>query len=224
MNILVLHGEDSAKSLKRLTEIIKKSKENKWEVIRTGETGSKLSELLQSNSLFSQKRLYVVDGISQLKNYDLIFLKEKSNEFNDFLVIYSQSIIAAAILKNFPKNTKIEESKLPKYIWNFLDSFYPGNTKTALFMFKKVVEKESPEMVLALLSRHLVSLYLSKISPEKLPIPSWKLSKLQSQAKRFSPDELKNIINELSKIDVLSKTSKGELNDLLDILIATKLG
>ena len=54
--------------------------------------------------------------------------------------------------------------------------------------------------------------------------PDWRLNKLKSQSNKFSDKLLKEIINDLSNIDVKVKTSKANLKDSLDLLIVKKLG
>ena len=112
---------------------------------------------------------------------------------------------------------------LPKLLFKFLDEIYPGNSKTALNMLHKITESEAIEMVMAMLARHLRDLYWAQSDPDTLPYPSWRASKLKSQAAKFKANSLVNLIRNLADIDTKSKSSKLDLGTALDLTLAKQL-
>lgn len=224
MYILILHGENTNDSFKRMAEVIAKCKEKDWEILRLNSSDQSLAELISSPSLFAKKRLLVVEKISEVSKKDMEWLNKNGDNSSETIVFYSDKLLTAPTIKSFPKSSKIEEFKLPKYIWNFLDSFFPGNVKNSIYLLKKVLEREASELVVALLARHLSSLYITKIDRSKLGLPEWRVTKLSSQASRFTKEKIEEVIAELAKIDVESKTSKSNLADSLDMLIIKTLG
>ena len=124
------------------------------------------------------------------------------------------------------KNTnsqKEEEFEPPKTIYKFLDSFYPENFLMSKKYLNLVLENESIEMVFATLAKHMRDLFWIKSDPKTMSYPTWRMEKLKMQAKKYSLQELKEMIKNLSKIDIKVKTSDKTILTLLDLLIIRKL-
>ncbi len=224
MKILIIHGEDTESSFARYSEILDNARKTNWEIVVVNESPQGLATQARSQSLFTKKRLFVIYGFATLNKDDKTFLNKTSSDLSEYLVIYQPGLISKTGLGGLPKNIKVEERKLSKFVWIFLDSILPGNAKKAIEFYHKAAMQNSPEMLLAMLARHLVSLYLVKTPTNDLNLPSWRLTKLKGQAGGFSDQELADMIASLTNIDILVKTSQGELADLLDIFLATKLG
>ena len=224
MNIIVLHGDDNLKSQLRLDKFILTAKNRGWEVIRI-DYGQKLnlSETLSSSSLFVKERLFCVNDGLKLTKLDLKWLGTKSKNFSGTLIIYSDSTIPKVVLSSLPNNIKIEEFKLPKQIFKFADSFYPGNTKPCLKLLHEIVKKEPIEFVFSLLARQIRDLYWVTVNAKTLSYPSWRISKLKGQSVRFTQDNLGKIVSLLAEADIKAKTSQTSLIDSLDQIIITQL-
>ena len=223
MKIIILHGDYITKLYERLRKFIEVAKKRDWEILYyDSDSKESFSDLILSQSLFGKEKLVVVKGISILTPRDFKWLKQKSASFEGNVVIYNEGRLPIIKLSKFTKQAKIEEFKLPRLIFNFLDSFFPGNCANCLKILKKLITDENKEFVLALLGRHLKDLYLTKISAN-LSYPSWRIGKLKRQASNFDLIKLKQIIFLLAEEDVKSKTSQSNLKDSLDFLIATKL-
>lgn len=224
MKILIIHGDYTVKSYDRLQEIANDSKKKGWEVERISvkETLS-LPEKITTQSLFGNKSFYVVDEFNSIKKADLDWLKKKNDGLEGFLVLYSAGTVGKRILNKLPYGYKVEEFKLPKKIWKFLESFYPDNAKASLSLLREVVDTEPTELVFALLARQLRDLYWVSLDSKSLPYPSWRIGKLRRQAAKFSDGQLKELISELADADIKAKTSKVNLLDSLDFVIAAHL-
>jgi DNA polymerase III delta subunit len=128
-----------------------------------------------------------------------------------------------SFLKKFSPLAKVEEFRLPKSVFAFLESFVPGGSGRCLKLLHGQLEKEAPEFIFALLGKHVRDLYWVKVAPESLEYPTWRVSKLAKQAKAFSEEKLQKTLNSLAKIDFSAKTSSQDLSSLLDLLIVTQL-
>lgn len=224
MKTIVLHGEDEIRSKKRLGVFISEAKKRGWNIILFDkESKSQLSEIISSADLFNNERIVIV------KNFKNISIQEKKwifgniDKYNGVIVFYSDSILTQKDLKMLPKSTKLEEFTLPKKIFDFLNSFYPSNSKACLKLFHEVIERNPPEWVFALLSKTVRDLYWVKTSPSDIYYPSWRVQRLENQASRYKVNMLKEIIKILSFIDIEVKNSRAELIPSLDLLILSKL-
>lgn len=224
MKILVIHGDYTIKSYERLHEIINSSKKKGWVVERISVKDSlSLPERLTAKSLFENKNLYVVDELNSLKKTDFEWLKKKSDGFEGHLVLYSAGTVGKRVLNFLPKGYKVGEYKLPKLIWKFLESFYPGNTKKCLDLFHEVVNINREEFVFVLLAKHFRDLYWVSIDFNSVPYPSWRVGKLKRQVAKLGSRKLKTLIFDLAEIDIKVKTSNTRMLDSLDFFIATHL-
>ena len=127
------------------------------------------------------------------------------------------------MIKILPPITKTEEYKLPKLIFKFLESFWPGNAKASIRLLHEVIRDEAPEFVFNLLSRHLRDIYWAMLDKESMSYPSWRVGKLTQQAKRFKDGQVQSLIQTFAEIDIQAKTSKANIIDSLDFIIASEL-
>jgi len=224
MKIYLIHGEYSAKSYEKLNEYISKAKEKNWKVVKINEkTGLSTQESLSSIDLFDTKKVYVLDNLTKLQKKEIDWINKNCDELSGILILYSNTKLNTTLINKFKNVSKKEEFSLPQNIFSFLESFYPGNSKISINLLHKIIIKEKIEFIYFFLSKHLRDLYWVKTSPSNIPYPSWRVEKLEKQASKFSLKQLKDIVNSLSEIDIKSKTSNLNLNDLLDLLILRKL-
>lgn len=221
MKLIVLHGDNIDKVAQRLSVFVDTAKKRGWEIKRI-DPDSKLSlpEVLTAGELFEKDKLFLVGNPSKISKSEIEWLKKEGEKVKGNVVVYHEGMISKTVLSTLPKPDKVEEYTLPKLIFKFIEAFYPGNSDTALQLLHQITEP--PEFVVALLARQLKDLYILSIG-EKLNYPSWRASKLTAQAKKFTPESLREVISELAEADVLSKTSKQDLLSSLDLIILTKL-
>jgi DNA polymerase III delta subunit len=222
MKLITIEGDHTEKSYERLSKLISVAKKRGWKVKRYQKQENTLPEFLRARELFASESIYIVDDLNSIKPKELEWIKKNKDNLDITLIIYHSGFLSKRIKKLLPKPDKEEVYKLPKLIWKFLDSIYPGNTKQALTYFRKTIENEPVEFVFALISSHIQNLYWSRVS-KNLPYPSWRKRKIISQANKFEKTRLKEFIDELAKIDIKVKTSSANLSDSLDFILATKL-
>lgn len=221
--IVLIHGEDKDKSFAKLQEYVDRARSKNF-VIEKVTSETPLNLLINNKDLFGTKKVILIDEIKLLSKTDLkVFLENKEDSGLSYLIYYAGDI-PATILKLLPKPDKIEHFALPKLLWVFFESFFPGNSKTCFDLFQKLTKSEVPELVVVLLMRHLKELFTVKNSKSgSTNIPSWRFEKLQKQAMKFKNGSLEKIIEDIAKIDVAVKTSDTNLKDSLDLLILEKL-
>lgn len=205
MKIIVLHGDYTTKLYERLNKFIETAKKRGWEIIN--------DEISQTPSLFNKETLTIV------RKYNLLSLrKDISNilKIPGTLVIYNEGNIPQIFLKILPQDAKIENFKLPKIIWNFLDNI-------SVKLLHEVIKTEPVEFVFSVLSKRFRDLYWAKTDVGSMIYDSWRIKKLQRQAQKYTTREVVQIINKLAEIDIKVKTSKADLISELDLLLISKL-
>ena len=222
MKIIVLHGDNVGTIYQRLEVFKKETKRRGWE-IRYIDLNNNIKEQLSSKSLFSENVLFILGEVNRLAKRDIDWINHNKDSIDGTLTIFSESIISKTFLNYFSTINKVEEYRLPVLIWKLLESIFPGNTRNCIKLFHEVIKEESPEFIFALISRHIRDLYWSNLDNNNLPYPSWRISKLRSQARKFPDGKLKEIIKLLSEIDIKVKTGKDNIADSLDFLFATQL-
>ena len=207
MRISLIHGDNSPAAYEKYRKIIDGSKSKGFEIISISDIHK-----IVSQSLFEDKTVFVLENAKKIKLADWKWLAKNAPKYNSNLLIYYDGNSPAALLKQLPKNATIERFDLPKILFSFLDSF-------SLKVFNDLVKIEPVELVFHLLARRLRDLYWVKVAPETLEMQDWQKSKLINQANKYTLEKLKEIINELTEIDIKSKTSDVDLKSSLDILI-----
>lgn len=223
MKIIILHGDDENRLFRRFRKFIESAKVRSWEIVYLDESPLSIREQLSFSSLFGNKRFFVLRDIKKLSKKETEWLNKKARDLTGNLIVYNEGYIPVGLLRSLPKDVKIEEFKLPRLIFLFLESLYPGNSKSSIKMFHKIIQKDSPEFVFALASRHFRDLYWARADLKSLPYPNWRVEKLRRQAERFTIVQLRQLISKLAEIDIYVKTSKADLVSELDLLIIKQL-
>ena len=221
MKVIVLHGDNERALNQRLEKFIEAAKARGWQ-INYLDSPERISEKLSSVSLFGQQPFFVIKRINQWPLSTLKKVKNVLEKGEGTAVFYHNDFLGKTILGSLPKGVRLEEFKLPRLIFNFLDSFCPGNADKSLTLFHQILKKEPPEFVFALLARHVRDLYWAKTG-SPLPLPPWRAQKLKNQAGKFTKGLLEEIIKSLAETDIKVKTSQAEVASSLDLLTVTLL-
>ncbi len=225
MKISLIHGEDVAASRNMFLSLVEKAKDEGFQIKDISlNTNLNLEEKLTSQSLFEDKIFFIHDKLKNLTAFDLKWLVKSSKKYEGELVLWYEGVAPLKIVKALPKGTEIKKFDLPKIIFNFLDSFYPGNSVNILGLLDKLLAIEPVEFVFFMLGKHLRDVYWVKNDKAVLPdYQEWRIRKIRSQADKFNNDKLKKVINFLSEADIRSKTSDSSLKEFLDLVIVTQL-
>ncbi len=211
MKIIVLHGQDTAKSYVRLTKFIDTAKSRGWEII--------YDEFPNTPSLFGAERLIIYRDFHLLTKNDI----KNFEKFDGTLVVYHNSDLPSLFLKQMPPSFKMEKFDVPKLLFVFLESLYPGNSERCIKLLHEVVKSEPVELVFFFIARQMRDLYWVLNSKGESVFPTWKAGKLKSQAGKIGTEKLKELINLLAEIDVRIKSTKADLLTELDLMIIKQL-
>ncbi len=221
MKKIILHGDNTLKSYNRLQYLISVAKSRSWEIIRKNDNQI-LVDLLRSRSLFPKDRLILVEDIKLLNKDEIEFLNNYSDERATF-ILYSDDFINISLLKSLKEVYKIESFELPKIIWTFLDLIRPGKAYICINMMHDLVKYEPIELIFQLIVQRIRDLYWIMEDDKSIFIEKWKIGKLKNQISQFTKYRLRNMIINLSEIDIKSKTGNGELITMLDFMFIKHL-
>ena len=222
MKIVVIHGDDIKSSRERFNTIVKGVKKKGWSV-NTLSSKDNIESKLTSLSIFDTQDLYVIDDISDFSQKDLDWIIKNEKKFTSQLLIFSKKPILKTLLKKL-NDAKIEEFTLPKNLFNFIDSLYPGNSTLAIKLFENLMKEKQPlELLISLMAKQFRDMLWILSGGEGLTYPEWRKKKLRTQANKYSIIELENIITCLSDIDYKSKTSDINTQLLVEMLIVENL-
>lgn len=224
MKIILLHGDDFLRVRNRLRVFNEEAKKRNWSVVRYNLQGKfSLPELLSGESLFAGERMIIIDNVAGIPLKDLRWVFKNSDNLSGTLIFSSDSYLGKTILELFPKKSKIEEFRLPRTIFSFLNSVYPGNCPKALFLLHQL-KNENPEFIFALLARQIRDLYWAKINASTLPYgQDWRILRIKAQADKFKKSQLSKLIARLAEADVKAKSTTASIIDLLDHILISQL-
>lgn len=209
--INLIYGENTLAARDRFRSVVKDYKEKGYEIVRTDNTKD-LKPQLTSNSLFSDKVVFVAENVKKLPVLD--------NSIN-LILLYDQEI-GVTILKTLPKDAKTEKFDIPKMLFKFLDAFYP-KSKDLLSRFHELIKSEPHDLVFIMLGRQVRDMYWVASDEKSIPYPSWRVNNLRRQAKMFGTPSLKDLISKLAIIDSKAKSGETDIVTSLDLLIAKDL-
>lgn len=228
--IFLLHGGNLVASRQKLNDLIDNAKKSQKEIIRLEGKVVSLAELkqsLESQSLFGQEKLVVLEGIfsyQKSKEKEDIIKYLKTEKISCEFVLWEAKAIDGRSLRNFPKDWQFLLFKTPVVIFKFLDSIRPKNQRQMLALIQRSIRVDSEQMVFYMLASRVRQLILASYLGKKgLKGAPWQIGKLVHQAKNFSQDQLIKIYQKMLKIDTDIKTGKSimPLDWHLDLLITS---
>ncbi|MDO8658308.1 MAG: hypothetical protein Q7K55_06205 [Candidatus Levybacteria bacterium] len=224
--ITIIHGDDTASSRKYFIE--QKSNNS---ISFDGEklTLTDLFQIFEGGGLFSDSKSLFVDSFFSKRKigleFDAIILYLNKINKTDKIFFWEGKELSKKQLSFF-KDSNIKIFKLPKPLFQFLDSIKPRN-KNTIILFHSGLKYSEPELIFFMLIRQFRLLLAlsdekkgSEIDEVKRLAP-WQTGKLKKQSNLFSHDKLKKIYKRLYEIDLGHKT--GNLNmsliQAIDILL-----
>ena len=226
--LTILHGENMVKSREAL--LASKQDYGNAEIIELlGNVDyTSLKQALESTSLFSDKRLVIIENLfsskAQKKSDDRIAYIAKS-AYDADVVLWEGKKIDGRSLVSFKKAT-IQEFKLDPVLFQFLDSIKPGNQHQMIALFHILIDKENTEFVFYMIVRQIRLLLadcLGAAIVEVVRQAPWQKQKLHQQAKLFTEEKLIHLMKRLFEIEYYLKRGRWQktLIQELDILLAT---
>jgi len=222
MKITLIHGDHQTRSRERYYKIMDTVKARGWEVVHLNAGEISALDSLTTASMFSDNQLYVLEDLDKIPAHEIKWLQNNADRLESNLLIWHKKELGQKLIKSLPKNTSVEVFKLPKIIFSFLEDMRPRRSKEALKKLQILKNTEPLEFVLALVASSLRDMMIVK-SGGTLAYPSWRASKIKSQADSFNEDRLKSLIQALAKADIDAKTGGIGLETSLDLILLSHL-
>lgn len=230
--MLILHGEHTIKSRARLTQVLEKARAQGMAITRLSckqLTVAELEEQLGHTSLFGTPELLVIEELQSLppsaRKKDLIALLAQHAaasapaESTAGPILWEKRSLTKTMLKPFT-GAQVEEFPLSTQLWAWLESLGKSNSAQLLQQAHQLYHSDSAGFVWAMLTRQ-VRLLLSAKDDGQLKGAPFMISKLKSQADKFTLEKLLAVHQQLLEIDRKLKTSGTPLTleQQLDLLI-----
>ena len=212
--ITIIHGDSTDESREYFLKI-KTAFQNLLSLAEQDITAEVLINFFSGGNLFYEEKNLAIENLlsknKTSKNLDELIKILNNNEKKSNIIIWEEKEVGQKNLNLFPK-ASIQSFKIPKFIFNFLDSVKPGNGKSLIVTFHKLLENTPVEVILYMMVRQL-RLLIAVTSSDKSDtieelgkIAPWQRGKLERQAVFFGRDKLINLYNKLYNIDLSSKT------------------
>lgn len=218
----LFHGDNTEQSRNELLALRKKFKDQEI-VFYDGKnmTLTDLKQSTESGSLFGSKRLVIVENLFTRKLAKKSSDRENEN-FKKFIheipsdvdiVFWEEKELSKTSLNILPKNTDIALFQIERILFKFLESIRPDVTQELIDKFNHCLEKESPEMIFAMLVRQIRYLIMVKDLGKNISeLSPWQLGKFLKQVNFFSMRQLLKLYNRLLQIDIKIKTGNSAFN------------
>ncbi len=213
--IVLIHGDNEAKSRLHLVELIQKAKQSQRSVITL--EGTKLSEgelenALGSSSLFGEAPLIVIEhllaGVRSKKKSALIEMVAKSSSE---VIVFENKSLSAAALKQLP-NAVVSSFPIANSLFAWLDDLgSPSPITKKITLLHQALDQEDEFLCFAMLARQ-VRLLIQVISNTPVAMAPFALTKLKRQVNTFSIETLLTMHDKLCQLDMSSKQSAKPLD------------
>ncbi|MEX2007853.1 MAG: hypothetical protein WD992_03710 [Candidatus Levyibacteriota bacterium] len=208
--ITIIHGDDTGSSRKFFMD--KKGK-SALPVIKGEDLA--LLDIKQKigAGLFEKPEAIFVEGFivnsKPGKRLDEVseYLKKHSKDID--IYFWERKELSKKQLSQFGTAVTVETFKIPKNTFGFLDGLRPGNGRRNVELFHSALAGSSDELLFFMLVRQFrLLLAVSSNSPigEVKRLAPWQKSKLLSQVRLFTPEQLRKIYKNLYEIDLGQKT------------------
>lgn len=218
--IILIHGENE---LEKHAYINSLKQLGKQEIVSLNIQNTDIGQLIQTVSappVFFPKRLVILENFFTRKlPFDFSYVHPQVD-----LVILEKEKLAEYQIKKLPPFVKVLLLREEPYIFRFLDSLYPKNTKNAMSLLQKVKQKKESQLLLWLITQHIRRLLLAKEEAEKTlkeeeRLREWQIQKYQNIAKRFSKSHLEKIYKKIFSVEFAHKKGEADLEEVLPLLI-----
>lgn len=221
--IVVLHGDDTASSYERLSQILEKYADFQKINLPLKATLNQLTEVQFSQNLFSEQKLIIAeDFLTNLTKIPAKYFFEIPKESN--LIFWEKKALSPSKVQKLAKIAKIEIFKQKTELFTFLDSLAPTvNTS------RTIQELEGTPNLLWHLENRILLLICSKLGMNYQKaqmlthrnIFDWQWNRIKNQSTKFSLESLIAFYKGALKIDFMIKSGKTDLpqNTLISVLL-----
>lgn len=213
--MIIIHGEDSVSSYKKLNQLIQGFKTAGKEVLVSDAQTLDITTLRQmsSESLFGGDKVLVIKNLlSNQKSKSKDVLVKALGELTGIeVLLYEPKKLTETTLKQFPK-ASVDSSNISPVIFKYMDMLKPGNSRNLFSGWKRLVElNHEPEYVFAMIVRQVRLLIQAKSGPSYLKLAPYPKKMILSQAAGFDLSHLIDLHESLFEIDKKIKTGSSPL-------------
>ena len=212
----LIAGDYHLASRKFLTSLIDMGKKSGKEIIKINGEKTDLEEMTKasrSQSLFGDDKLLVIENLfsrrkSGIQDEILEYIKNYENDCQ--LIFWEKKSVGKVMQRKLPKGCQIKEFKTPVLIFKLVESLSPLNKKNSLSLLQQILDKESAELVMAMIARQIRLLIQIK-GGEEIGGAPWMIGKLKKQASLF---KLSNLLTSYEKLYIIDRQIKTGLTPM----------
>jgi DNA polymerase III delta subunit len=213
--ITLLHGEYIEASRAELNRLIERAKGREIRRVEGKSVdASLLVQSLESSSLFTTDTLVVVEQLfgklgrqtKKIAQYAEIITRA-ADQMD--IILWEDSQLTVAMIKHLGASVAVREFTLPVLIFQFLDSVRAGNRKQTLSIFSDLIRTHAPELVFSMLVKRVRQLMLLVTGGQPAGLAAWQLTRLTTQAKSFTIDELIVLYGKLADAEYSIKSGSS---------------
>lgn len=222
--IVLIHGDDSAKSRLKLVEYIDAAK-SRGAIIKTlaGQklTPAELEIALGSDTLFGQEIVLVIEQLlAGVRSKQKTACIDSINNTANTVILWENKTLTAAALKQLP-TAKVESFPIADTVFRWLDELRGQQTpKQRLESLHRALTNAEAELCFAMLARQ-VRLLIQAATNEPIAGAPFMVAKLRKQAQAFSLTQLLDWHQKLVAIDRHQKQSPRlfDMRQELELLV-----
>lgn len=212
--ITIIHGDNVDESRNYFFDF-KKSFPNLTSISGVNLVIDELTNIFQGDNLFFEDKNVAIENLLS-KNKPSKSLDEtvdviNKNDKNANIIIWEEKEIGQKILSKFPK-AQVQVFKIPRLIFNFLDSIKPDNGQSLIIIFHKLLENSAVEIIIYMMTRQFRLMIAVKDKDKNIDeiskMMSWQKNKFEKQAGLFDQAKLISLYKKLYDIDASQKTGK----------------
>ena len=209
--ITLLHGDYIEASRNELNRLKEKAKGRELRELdgRTVEE-SDLTQSLESSSLFGGETVVIIERLfskigRQQKRIEKLCTLLAGDWASD-IILWEDKEVSSSVVKQLGSKAQVRLFKLPVLIFQFLDSVHSGSASLTLGIFEKLVADVAPELVFSMLVRRVRQLMQIHEGGNPAGLAGWQISRLTTQAKSFTMEQLVSFYRQLLDSEVAMKT------------------
>lgn len=222
--MIVIHGDNTALSRKKLQELISVATQSGNEIVRLEAkklTSAQLEEALVETSLFGDEKTIIVEELHSLptSNRKKELINQVSQYQDKSIILYETKLLTANMLKKLGTNNDFS-FKISNSLWKLLDHLTSKNKKELLLLLREAIKQNDEYFVYTMIIRQVRQLIQAKTGGTLKGAP-FMISKLKGQANSLSLDKLLETHQKLHRIDIKQKNSQLHLglSQELDLLL-----
>lgn len=210
--LTLLHGDNTEASRAELVRLRTSAKDKEVRILDGKKVDTLgLTQALESSSLFGNDLLIVIENLlgsfgKKTKNADAVIATLLQASTSVDVILWEDKEVSKTMLDRLGKSATIKVFSIPVIIFQFLDGLRPHGATQSLHLFQTLMQTEPSEVVFTMIVRRIRQLIMiaDGIQPEKMQ--GWQASRLTSQAKLFTMEQLVSMHTALRSMEYSLKT------------------